>query len=218
MNALDYLILLVLAISTIAALMRGLISEVMSLVVWVMALWLSSVYSVQFSVLFLDGIEAPALRLGSAYVAVFLLVLIAGGIVTWMIRRLIAKTGLSSTDRLLGAIFGFLRGLAVLFFLVILAGFTPLTKQPLWRNSVLLPSVVPLTRLVAASLPTAVRELVQFPELATRPLESAEAPVESPESSDAARGDRPNADGSSGGVHNPPQPAQASARSNPSPK
>ena len=218
MNALDYLILLVLAISTITALMRGLVSEVMSLAVWALALWLSSIFSVDFATLFLSGIDAPALRLGSAYVAVFLLVLIAGGVVTWLIRRLIAKTGLSSTDRLLGGTFGFLRGLVVLFFLVTVAGFTPLTQQPLWRQSLLLPSIVPLTRMLAAMLPIAVRELVQFPDLASQALETKETPLEqqdqSPEPDSAV-----NADGSSKRVHNPPQsPAEAGVRPNPSPK
>lgn len=214
MNALDYLILLVLAISTITALMRGLVSEVMSLAVWVLALWLSSVFSADFAALFLTGIEAPALRIGSAYVAVFLLVLIAGGIVTWMIRRLIAKTGLSSADRLFGGMFGFLRGLIVLFFLVILAGFTPLTKQPLWRESLLLPSVVPLTRMLAGILPAAIREFVQFPELAS----DSTSPVVPVEQNLPLEREPANTDGSSKGAHNLPQPANASARSNPSPK
>lgn len=217
MNALDYLILLVLAISTITALMRGLVSEVMSLAVWVLALWVSSVFSADFAALFLTGIDAPALRIGSAYVVVFLLVLLAGGVVTWMIRRLIAKTGLSSADRLFGGMFGFLRGLIVLFFLVILAGFTPLTNQTLWRESVLLPSVVPLTRTLAGILPTAVRELVQFPNFAAETPKDATEPV-MPEANTPATNGTANTDRSSKAVHNLPLPAKASERSNPSPK
>lgn len=214
MNALDYLILLVLAISTLTALMRGLVSEIMSLAVWVLALWVSNVFSADFAALFLSAIDAPALRIGSAYVAVFLLVLIAGGIVTWMIRRLIAKTGLSSADRLFGAVFGFLRGLIVLFFLVVLAGFTPLTKQTLWQQSLLLPSIVPLTRTLAGILPVAIREFVQFPELAAAPAPAAQAPEQNP-----PREHEPvNADGSTKGVHTPAAPANAGSRSNPSPQ
>ena len=99
MNAADYLILAILGISMLASLMRGLISEVMSLAVWALALWISATTSGAFAVRFLSGIEQPAVRLGTAYISIFLLVLVLGGMLTWLIRRIVTKTGLSGTDR-----------------------------------------------------------------------------------------------------------------------
>jgi membrane protein required for colicin V production len=146
-NTADYLIMTVLALSTVFSLMRGIVSEVMSLAVWALALWISSTTSGAFAAQFLSGVEPIAVRMGSAYIAVFLLVLVAGGIVTWLIRKLVAKTGLSSTDRLLGAAFGFSRGLLILF------------------------SVVLLTRTLSAYLPASVRNYLHFPVFDAPPAE-----------------------------------------------
>jgi membrane protein required for colicin V production len=169
-NAADYLILTVLALSTVFSLMRGIVSEVMSLAVWALALWISSTTSGAFAEQFLSAVEPIAVRMGGAYIAVFLLVLVAGGIVTWLIRKLVAKTGLSSTDRLLGAAFGFSRGLLILFSVVLFAGFTEIPKQPIWRESILLPTVVPLTRALSSYLPASVRNYLHFPANSTPAL------------------------------------------------
>jgi membrane protein required for colicin V production len=177
MNTADYLILTVLALSTVFSLMRGIVSEVMSLAVWALALWISSTTSGAFAAQFLSSVEPVAVRMGSAYIAVFLLVLVAGGIVTWLIRKLVAKTGLSSTDRLLGAAFGFSRGLLILFSVVLFAGFTEIPKQPIWRESILLPTIVPLTRTLSAYLPASVRNYLHFPVFDAPPAERIEPPT-----------------------------------------
>jgi membrane protein required for colicin V production len=177
MNAADYLILAVLGISMLAALLRGLVSEVMSLAVWVLALWISATTSGTFAATFLTGIEQSAVRLGAAYIAIFLLVLVLGGMLTWLVRRIIAKTGLSGTDRLLGALFGFARGLLIVFSVVLFAGFTAIPKQPLWQESLLLPAVQSTARGLSQYLPASVHSFLSFPigtESAAVP-ESAEA-------------------------------------------
>ncbi len=164
MNAADYLILAVLGISMLTSLLRGLIAEVMSLAVWALALWISATTSGAFAATFLSGIEQPAVRLGTAYIGIFLLVLVLGGIVTWVIRRIVAKTGLSSTDRMLGGLFGFTRGLLIIFSAVLFAGFTAIPKQPIWQESVLLPTVQSAARNLSQYLPESVRSFLNYPK------------------------------------------------------
>lgn len=177
MNAADYLILATLGISMVAALMRGLVSEVMSLAVWALALWISATTSGLFAGNFLNGIEQPAVRLGSAYISIFMLVLMLGGMLTWVMRRIVWKTGLSSTDRWLGALFGFMRGLLIVFAVVIFAGFTAIPKQPIWQQSVLLPSVQIAVRGLSPYLPISVRSFLSYPSIAkwTESPEAAES-------------------------------------------
>ena len=175
MNAADYLILATLGISMVAALMRGLVSEVMSLAVWALALWISATTSGVFAGSFLTGIEQPAVRLGGAYISIFLLVLVLGGMLTWVIRRIIWKTGLSSTDRWLGALFGFIRGLLIVFAVVIFAGFTAIPKQPMWQQSLLLPSVQTAVRGLSQYLPLSVKSFLSYPTIA-KLTELTEAP------------------------------------------
>ena len=166
MNAADYLILATLGISMVAALMRGFVSEVMSLAVWALALWISATTSGVFAGNFLSGIEQPAVRLGGAYISIFMLVLVLGGMLTWVIRRIVWKTGLSSTDRWLGALFGFMRGLLIVFAVVIFAGFTAIPKQPMWQQSVLLPSVQTAALGLSQYLPLSVRSFIRYPSIA----------------------------------------------------
>jgi membrane protein required for colicin V production len=164
MNAADYLILAVVGISMLTSLMRGLIAEVMSMAVWALALWISATTSGAFAASFLGGIEQPAVRLGTAYISIFLCVLVLGGIVTWVIRRIVAKTGLSSTDRMLGGLFGFARGLLIVFSTVLFAGFTAIPQQPIWRESVLLPTVQSAARNLSQYLPESVRSFLNYPK------------------------------------------------------
>ena len=189
MNAADYLILAVLGISMLAALLRGLVSEVMSLAVWVLALWISATTSGAFATTFLTGIEQSAVRLGTAYIAIFLFVLVLGGMLTWVIRRIIAKTGLSGTDRLLGAMFGFARGLLIVFSAVLFAGFTAIPKQPLWQESLLLPAIQASARGLSQYLPESVRNFLSYPAH-TQSAQAAElAPAESTNASKPNRSD-----------------------------
>lgn len=197
MNAADYLILAILGISMLASLLRGLVSEVMSLAVWALALWISATTSGAFASSFLTGIEQPAVRLGAAYIAIFLLVLILGGMLTWVIRRIITKTGLSGTDRWLGALFGFTRGLLIVFSAVIFAGFTAIPKQPIWQESVLLPTMQTAARGLGQYLPESVHSFLSYP-IAPKSAEAAEA-AESTQS--------PIADDASDEYKNPPKSA-----------
>ena len=66
--------------------------------------------------------------------------LIVGAIVNFVIAQLVDKTGLTGTDRVLGAAFGLLRGVlivaAVLFFL---DTFTNFEQTEWWKESKLIP-------------------------------------------------------------------------------
>lgn len=167
MIGVDYLILGVIAVSALTSLLRGIISEVMSLVVWALALWVAATASGAFASAALAGIEQPTVRISVAFVGLFLLVLVVGGMVTWLIRRLVAKSGMSSTDRLLGLFFGLARGLLVVFSAVLLAGFTALPKQPWWQESALIPALQTGALAVVRHLPANVRQYVRQQETAT---------------------------------------------------
>jgi membrane protein required for colicin V production len=164
MNAIDYVIVIVIGVSTLSSLMRGLVAEVMSLVVWALALYLAATLSGAFAASFLSGITEPTIRTGSSYLMVFFGVLILGGLVNWMIRRVITKTGLSGTDRMLGALFGLSRGLLMIFSAVLFAGFTALPKQPIWQQSALLPTISEGALAFARYLPPSVRNYLKYPD------------------------------------------------------
>ena len=67
------------------------------------------------------------------------------GLLTRVLGELIKISGLSATDRLLGMVFGFLRGaLVVLLGVTALHYFTPVTQDAWWQSSRLVPLVLEL--------------------------------------------------------------------------
>lgn len=161
LNAADYTLLTILAVSMGIGLWRGFIVEVLSLTVWVAAFWLTIGFGSTVSDWF-GGVSSPSARLFLGHAGVFLAVLLAGGAVTWAIGRLIAETGLSATDRVLGLGFGLARGLVLACVGVLLLGFTPMPQDSWWQASRLLPSAQRGAEWMVEFLPPAAAQHVSF--------------------------------------------------------
>jgi hypothetical protein len=135
----DYIIVGIIVFSIIVSLLRGFVREVMSLASWIVAFLIASNFYMYLAGL-LTSIESLYIRNGTAIAILFVLSLIVGAIVNYVIGQLVDRTGLSGTDRVLGACFGFLRGVlivaAILFFL---DTFTGSNQTDWWKESKLIP-------------------------------------------------------------------------------
>jgi len=105
-------------------------------------------------------------------------VLIAGAIVSFLMRKLIAGSGLSGSDRMLGMVFGLARGLVLVTLTILLLGFTPLPRDPWWHRSQLVPAFEGYATWLSARLPPEVTKhldlrgmLPQIPAAPPRPPE-----------------------------------------------
>ena len=112
MNWLDYAIIAVIALSTVISLMRGFVKEAISLAVWFAALFIASQFYADLAVYF-TKINDELIRNGAAIAVLFVVTLILGALVNHVIGQLVQATGLSGTDRALGAVFGGLRGILI---------------------------------------------------------------------------------------------------------
>ncbi|MBB5015813.1 CvpA family protein [Rehaibacterium terrae] len=162
LNWADIVLLAIVALSTLVGLWRGFIVEALSLGVWAVAFWVAFQFGKPVSELFEGHIDTPSARLFLAHAMLFIGALVAGGLVTWLVGRLVAGTGLSGTDRLLGLLFGLVRGAALGCLLVLLLGFTPLPRDPWWQESRLLPGFQRGAEWMKSWLPDAAAQYVRF--------------------------------------------------------
>lgn len=153
MNWADIAILTIIGISAVISLFRGFVREVLSLVAWVAAFWIAFTFTGRASDLLLEHVSIPTARYVLAFIGLLVISLIATGIINHLIGRLIDKTGLSGTDRMLGVVFGLVRGVAVVGLIVFLAGLTPVPRDPWWHESVLMAHFQELALIAISFLP-----------------------------------------------------------------
>ncbi|GAA0816852.1 CvpA family protein [Colwellia sp. D2M02] len=134
----DYAILAIIGASTLISLVRGFVKEALSLVVWIGAFFIASNFYANLANLF-TNITDEFLRNAAAAAILFITTLVLGALVNYIIGQLVSKTGLSGTDRMLGLVFGALRGVlivsAVLFFM---DAFTSAETTDWWKASELI--------------------------------------------------------------------------------
>lgn len=144
LNWIDVTIIGVILVSVLISLIRGFVREALSLVIWAAAAYLALTFSHDFSTFFIGHIVSPSIRLGVSFMILFVLTLIAGAVLSYILSLLVEKTGLSGSDRMLGVIFGFARGVLVVSVLVLVAKLTNVPQDPLWQNSKLVPKFEPI--------------------------------------------------------------------------
>jgi len=135
MADLDWFSCGVLALSVMIGVWRGLVTEILSLVNWalafVLAQWLSPFLS--------DGLPmqgaSEMVRFAAGFVIAFVLSLLLGSLVVFLIKKVVYVGGMGLIDRVLGGAFGALRGLVLLLAAVLVIRMTPLTDTVLWQEA-----------------------------------------------------------------------------------
>ena len=162
MTATDLLLLGVIVVSTLLGLMRGFVGVVASLVAWVLAAWAAFRFGAHVALLLAGGGEPTAGQLFAGYGLSFLCVLLFVGIVGWGVRKLVHAVGLSGIDRIMGMLLGLVRGGFVACMLVLLMGFTGMPRKPGWRQSQVVPVLLPGAQLLRGLLPDWAAQRVDF--------------------------------------------------------
>src|SRR3990167_4384806 len=135
MNWVDGVLLAVLVLSAVLGLWRGLVYEVISVAGWVAAFLLAQAYADKAAAVLPMGDTLPALKLAVGFALVFIATAFAGGLLAWLVKKLVASVGLRPIDRVLGGAFGLARGVLILLALTVVISMTPLRAETDWRGS-----------------------------------------------------------------------------------
>ena len=165
-----YAILSVIGISTLVGALRGFVQEVFALIVWAAAFTLAYHYGGVVASMMEEAVTLPSARAAMGFGGLFIAVLLVGGLINYLLGRLVESTGLSGTDRLLGCVFGAGRGLAIVLVVLLVAGFTPIPADPWWKSSAMVSRLMPMVSWLADFLPDSIRAELDFaPDADTRP-------------------------------------------------
>jgi len=158
----DFAIIGLISISLITGLLNGLIKEVFSLGFWLLAVGVGLSFSRDLSGFLVSVISSPAARIAASFVILFVVTLILGGLISFILGALVKKTGLTFSDRLGGLIVGVARGMVVVTVIVVLAGFTSLPKDAWWTESKLIPPFQLLAVWLRDHIPSGMAEFVNY--------------------------------------------------------
>jgi membrane protein required for colicin V production len=135
LSAVDWILLAILGLSFLLGIWRGIVQEVLSLVGWVAAFYVSQMYAPMAAAwLPMEG-SSQMLRYAAGFVVVFVAVLVGTVLVSALIKKLISAVGLGPLDRLLGSLFGLMRGVVILLAVTVLVGMTPMRETEGWKQA-----------------------------------------------------------------------------------
>lgn len=151
-NWVDWVLAVIVVVSIAFAVRKGFVRELISLAAVVVGLILAAIEYHRAGAWFEDLTKSHQVALACGFLAVFVAVLIVGGIVSLLARVLIRTAGVEWFDRFMGAVFGLIRGVIVdSIFLMILLAFS--IKPAAVSRSQLAPYVSAGARVIAFVMP-----------------------------------------------------------------
>ena len=161
-NWVDYVIITILLFSVLAGFARGIVKELLSVLTWVIAFVVSSMFASKLAGAFTGsstvqsavtdasnaiGTNAAGpvsmLALGLSFVSIFLVILVVGSLISYVISGAVDSAGLGFINRFFGAIFGFARGVLINLVFIFIIQLTSYEQESWWKDSKLVPMYQP---------------------------------------------------------------------------
>jgi membrane protein required for colicin V production len=158
----DWVVIGVVAVSALIGVWRGLVGEALAILSWVIALLAAWLFGAEVGAALFAGIVDPALRMAAGFGAVIALVLVVMALLKILLRKVLQALGLSLTDRLLGFLFGIVRGMAIVLLLVMVAGLTSAPRTVWWKEAALAPPLVIIVMAARPMLPPVLAKKIRY--------------------------------------------------------
>ncbi|MBF8292031.1 MAG: hypothetical protein HW392_858 [Steroidobacteraceae bacterium] len=136
MNGADHLFAAILLISLVLGCLRGFVREAISLLSWLIGLWLAWHFAYLLYPWLGGALAEPGIREWTGRAAVLLVALLIGSAVGAITSHFIQRaTGLAVMDRIVGGLFGLMRAVVVIGLLVIGGRAVNLDLEPWWQKT-----------------------------------------------------------------------------------
>src|SRR6476469_11210661 len=137
MTTFDWVVVLVIGLSTLAAFFRGVVRELIAAVAWVLGLIGAIAFTPVLGTMLPAIPGYPAVPHLVAFALIVIGALLIGALVAWPLTKAVRAAGLGFVDRFLGSILGLARGLLLVIAVVLLAGLSGLPRRGWWQESLL---------------------------------------------------------------------------------
>ncbi|HZH43636.1 MAG TPA: CvpA family protein [Lysobacter sp.] len=171
MSAIDWTLLVIVAVSALFGAMRGFVGVVASIAGWLLAGWAALQFGATVAVLLSGGHDPSLGQLFAGYALSFVGVLVVVALIAWVARKLLQAVGLTVVDRAMGFGLGIARGMLVGAVVVLLLGLTAIPREPSWQSSAIVPIFKPVARWLRGWLPEWVAERVDLGDGAAAAVE-----------------------------------------------
>lgn len=135
----DIAIAVAVVVSVLVGFVRGFVKEAVSIAALLFAIWAALNFGDDVGVLGESWLSSKELQLWFGSILIFIVIVTIGGLLSWGAAKLARLSVLSGTDRALGMLFGFCRGVVVVAVFVIGGQFASLDNNDWWRRSALIP-------------------------------------------------------------------------------
>ena len=140
MTPVDYIMIAIVVISMIFGAIRGFLRESVALLGWLTGLWLAWRYAPELQPHLGGTLAGTELQLWVARLIILLGTLVTAWLVGSLLSFLVQRSGLTlGLDRMLGTVFGLVRGAVIVGFAVMLADAAGMKNEPWWKSSGLMP-------------------------------------------------------------------------------
>lgn len=141
-NAFDWVAVLVIALSALLSLWRGFVREAIALAGWLIAFIVANLFAIYLAEAIGEVIANRTGRYIVAWTVLFVATLVTSSVVAKLLAKIMKASGLGVVDRLLGMVFGMLRGaLIVMAVVFVVREVIPKSEQSLLQDSQLMPHI-----------------------------------------------------------------------------
>lgn len=139
MNGADWFILGLIVVSSVIGILRGFMREAISLVTWIVGLWLAWTFSDVVEPHLGGMLGQPNVKVWVARLIVLVVILLIGTVAGTVVSYVMRHSPFGAADRTLGFFFGLLRGGILVGVAVIFGQTVDLHREGWWKESALLP-------------------------------------------------------------------------------